>query len=156
MHGRIIKMIKLNFQPIKTPPKQKPQRSRKGKKPPLEKELYRKIEQWLGIMPGVIWFERLNSGRVKTAWGTWIKLARKGTADYIAAVFGGGIAHILFVEGKRKGEKQTKEQKWFEEHVLGAPNVHYLLIEEVLPMIEKINEISFMGCTGNDEQNTTV
>lgn len=118
------------------------------KKPPLEKHLNKQIVQWLDILPSVIWFERINSGKVQTAWGTWIKLAKKGTPDYIALVAGGDIAHILFIEAKRKGEirKDGKsnriEQRWFEEKVSGIPNVHYLLVDEILTLVNKINDIS--------------
>ena len=113
------------------------------KKTPLEKDLNKKITQWLDILPSVIWFERINSGKVQTAWGTWIKLAKKGTPDYIALVHAGGIAHVLFIEAKRKGESQRLEQKWFQEKVDGIANVYYLLVDDILTLVNKINDISF-------------
>lgn len=113
------------------------------KKQPLEKELNKKIVQWLDILPSVIWFERINSGKVQTAWGTWIQLAKKGTPDFIAIVSGGDIAHVLFIEAKRKGQSQRPEQKWFQEKVDGIPNVHYLLVDNVLTLTNKINDISY-------------
>lgn len=117
-------------------------------KAPLEKDLNKQIIAWLDIIPGVIWFERINSGKIQTAWGTWIKLAKKGTPDFIALVHGGEIAHVLFIECKRKGEirKDGKsnriEQRFFEEKVSGISNVHYLLTDDLISVVNKINDIS--------------
>ena len=121
------------------------------KKQPLEKDLNKKIVQWLDLMPGVIWFERINSGKVQTAWGTWIQLAKKGTPDFIALIHGGDIAHVLFIEAKRKGEikkdgtSRVMEQNWFKEKVSIADNIHYILINDVLQMIDKINSITYFN-----------
>lgn len=111
-------------------------------KAPLEKNLNKEIIAWLDLLPSVIWFERLNSGTVQTSYGSWVKLCRKGTPDFIALVHGGDIAHVLFIEAKRKGEKQRPEQKWFQDEVDGISNVHYLLVYDVLTLTNKINEIS--------------
>jgi hypothetical protein len=113
-----------------------------AKKQPLEKELNKQIIQWLDILPSVIYFERINSGKVQTAWGTWIQLAKKGHPDFIALIHGDGIAHVLFIEAKRKGEKQRDDQKWFQDKVDGISNVHYLLVDEILTLVNKINDIS--------------
>lgn len=111
-------------------------------KAPLEKDLNKQIISWLDILPSVIYFERMNSGKIQTAWGSWVKLCRKGTPDFIALVHGGEVAHILFIEAKRKGEKQRPEQKWFQEKVAGVANVHYVLVYDILTLVSKINEIS--------------
>lgn len=111
-------------------------------KKPLEKDLNKQIVAWLDLLPSVIWFERLNSGTVQTSRGTWVKLCRKGTPDFIALVAGGEIAHVLFIESKRKGEGQRLEQKWFQENIDGINNVHYLLAEDIITVTNKINDIS--------------
>lgn len=111
-------------------------------KTPLEKNLNKEIVAWLDLLPSVIWFDRLNSGTVQTAYGSWVKLCRKGTPDFIALVHGGDIAHVLFIEAKRKGEKQRHEQKWFQEKVDGISNVHYLLVYDILTLTNKISDIS--------------
>jgi len=112
---------------------------------PLEKELNRKIVQWLSITPGVVWFERLNSGKIKTEYGSWIQLCKKGTPDYIALIHDGSIAHTLFIEAKRLGCKQSPEQEWFEEKIITSDikNVRYIVARDVLSVINAINDITF-------------
>jgi hypothetical protein len=53
-----------------------------------------------------IYNERLNSGKVETKSGYWIKLCERGTPDRIAIVRG----QAIFIETKILGEKPTKEQ----------------------------------------------
>lgn len=121
------------------------------KKPPLEKELLNSIKQWLGLVPGVVWYDRLNSGTVQTAYGSWVKLCKKGTPDYIALIHDGKIAHVLFIEAKRKGKikkdgtSNVVEQNWFKERVSGVDNIHYILIDEIIQMIDKINDITYLN-----------
>lgn len=121
------------------------------KSAPLEKDLNHQVEQWLDLMPGVIWYTRLNSGKIQTKWGSWIKLCKKGTPDYVALVFSSGIAHTLFIECKRKGEKPTNEQDWFRDKVAGVDNIKYLLIYSVTALLDEINELTFFDNKSNEK-----
>lgn len=123
-----------------------------------ESQFGKTLDTWLGRMPSVLWHTRLNSGIIQTIYGSWVKLAKKGTPDYIALVVSSrGIAHVLFIELKSNAGKQSLEQKWFEQSVAGPANVHYIVAKDVLTVLNKINDIFYFEddeepSRGADEQ----
>lgn len=53
----------------------------------LEKQISKDVKNALSALESdgaVLWHERLNSGKVRTEYGSWLQLCRKGTADFIA------------------------------------------------------------------------
>jgi hypothetical protein len=108
-----------------------------------EARVLKSIAQWLGLMPTVIWFERLNSGKVMSAFsGRWMQLCKKGTPDYIALINDGEFIHVLFIEGKSNIGVQSAEQKEFENGMLGFINVHYIVARSASDVTKKINNIT--------------
>lgn len=95
----------------------------------LEKTVVKSIARWLGMIPEVIWFERLNSGSVNIN-GRFIKMCRAGTPDFIALIRNkNNIASILFIEAKRPGAKIKKDSPqdiFRKEIVLGASNIRHI------------------------------
>lgn len=134
------------FKGVKMPNKKRKITARKKEtKPQVNKESHvmKSINQWLSLLPTVIWFERLNSGKVLSAYsGRWMQLCRKGTPDYISLVNDGAVVHVLFIEAKREGGKQTSEQKEFEAGITGFINVHYIVANNASDVTSKINNIS--------------
>lgn len=81
--------------------------------PPLERDVQRTAMTliatswpWLRVM-------RLNSGKVKTATGSWIQLAPTGTPDVLVLLPHG---KCVWLEFKRKGEVQSDAQRAWEAH----------------------------------------
>lgn len=115
----------------------------KSNKPVTENEVKKSISQWLELLPGVVWADRLNSGTIKYN-GNWIKMCKSGTPDLYAIVADGEIAHIVFIEVKRPvGGRQSDDQKYFQEKVSGFHNVHYILATSATPVCDLINGIFY-------------
>jgi len=76
----------------------------------LNKQIREKLELFESC--GVIkWFERLNTGKVKTLYGSYLQLCREGTPDWIVILKNkqDKIA-VLFIEAKSDiGLKQHRE-----------------------------------------------
>lgn len=87
----------------------------------------------LEVTGTVTWFERLNSGRVKSEWGSWIQLCRKGTFDFFV-LFDGKDRSLCgaFIEVKR-GDKKARlspDQELFKEKYSGKhPHVFFWLVQ---------------------------
>jgi hypothetical protein len=69
-----------------------------------ESEVIRDISSALSILEragDVLWFSRLQCGKVKTEWGSWLQLCKAGTHDFIALIRAkqGNLA-IIFIEAK--------------------------------------------------------
>lgn len=83
----------------------------------IEKDLKTSVQNRLSIyeLTGeVVWWERLNSLKVKTIMGTWVQGCRKGTPDIIALIRNreSGIT-ALFLELKSSTGKLRPEQVEF-------------------------------------------
>ena len=49
----------------------------------------------------ILWFSRLQCGKVKTEWGSWLQLCKSGTHDFIALIrTKQGFLAIIFIEAK--------------------------------------------------------
>jgi len=79
----------------------------------------------------VLWHERMNSGKVKTEFGTWVQMAVKGTPDVVAVVRNkqGGIS-LLFFELKSDTGTLRPEQKEFRDRFIGCKDVMYAVITD--------------------------
>ncbi len=79
----------------------------------------------------VIYYTRVNSGKVKTEWGTWLQLAEKGTPDIFAFLNVNGSVHVYFIECKRpNGGIWGYEQQEFKFKFRDVKNVTYDLVDD--------------------------
>ena len=62
----------------------------------------------------VLWYERLNSGKVRTEYNSYIQMCRIGTPDFIAILKGG---YIYFIEAKSDTGSQSTAQLNFQRNV---------------------------------------
>ncbi len=76
----------------------------------------------------VVWWTRLNSGKIKTEWGAWVNLCDPGTPDFIVLTRNN---IVLFLETKRTGkEKLDVNQKAFFERMAKYPFVKCFVVNE--------------------------
>lgn len=113
----------------------------------LEKEVLKsvlnKLSSWQS-MGDIIWFTRLNSGRIKTEYGTWLKLCDIGTPDIVVILRShrGNNLNLVFIETKRNAKQKLRpEQAEFRSRFLGMTDVWYLVIHDVNDLIENIENL---------------
>lgn len=77
-----------------------------GIKPPVLSEndvkssVIKQLELW-EMTGDIIWWERLNCGKVRTQYGSWMQLCRAGTPDLVAVYKNkDGDLNIVFIELK--------------------------------------------------------
>lgn len=87
-----------------------------------------------------LWWERLNSGKVPTAFGTYLHLCRPGTADFIAILPVDYGLMIYFIETKADNGKQSLKQKEFQKEVESWGAIYELITDasQVRSTVEKI------------------
>lgn len=112
----------------------------------LEKEVVKQIDQDLSIrnmMGEVEWYTRLNSGKVRTQFGSWIKLCESGTPDFIALVRNkqNGIT-VLFIEAKGEGGSLRTEQIRFAEVHNKKKDFFVIKVDDISQLRTFINEIA--------------
>ena len=111
--------------------------------PKLEKSVMADIRRALESLESVgciLWFERLNSGKIQTKYGSWIQLCRPNTPDWIVALKSTMGLLILFIEAKsdtgihKEGQKkfQLKHQTW----------TIYMVVKDVATVKNKIEELT--------------
>ena len=84
------------------------------------------------LIGDIIWYSRLNSGKVKTQYNSWVQLCRIGTPDIVAIIncLNGKIA-VLFIECKRTDVKKLRfEQQEFFNNMEGQPMIACVLIND--------------------------
>lgn len=111
----------------------------------LKKSVYNKL-LWLEHIGDILWFERLNSGKVETRYGSWIQLCRESTPDFVVLLRNKeGNLSFIFLEIKRpdKKGKLSKGQIKFEEKYCKVNDVHYIKAESVEEITDLIYEIGF-------------
>lgn len=111
----------------------------------LEKQIMLSIKQRLDIyeMVGqVIWKTRLNSGRIKTYFGSHIKLCDKGTWDWVA-VFRNreNNLSLLFIECKSNTGKLRDDQILFQKKY-NKKDVYFLVVKEPKELNDFIDKYS--------------
>ena len=105
----------------------------------LERDLIKQIQQRLSIyqQTGYIeWWSRLNSGSVKTYYGSHIKMCDKGTPDFLALVNGKEGLIALFIEAKSESGTLRPEQMAFMTKYQSHPYINMLVVND----IEKLNQ----------------
>ena len=91
----------------------------------------------------VIYYTRVNSGKVETKWGTWIQLAEKGTPDIFAFLNVNGTVYVYFIECKRpNGGVWGYEQQEFKFKFKGVKNVIYELVDDCRQVDKTLMELS--------------
>lgn len=112
-----------------------------------ESEVSRKVRKTLESLENtgdILWFSRLNSGKVRTEYGSWIKLCNKGTPDYIAIVVNKNRnISLLWIECKSSEGKLRPDQIEFKDKHTKHRDIHYFLISEPSTLCEKILAISY-------------
>lgn len=82
-----------------------------------EADLMKQVSQRLDIYKlcgQVEWWTRLNTGRIKTYYGSYVQLCNKGTPDFLALIREkSGKLCALFIETKADRGNMTKDQKVF-------------------------------------------
>lgn len=97
----------------------------------FEKDLNIIIKNRLSIyemVGNIIWFSRLNSGLIKTYFGSHIKLCNEGTWDWVVAFRNrnDGVS-LLFIEGKSDTGKLRKDQDIFKVKY-SKKDVYFLIV----------------------------
>ena len=74
----------------------------------LMKKVKERLTHWesLGI---VLHWDRLNSGKIKTAYNYFIQLCKPGTADFIVFVAKDGLCWVLFFETKNSTDGLARD-----------------------------------------------
>lgn len=107
--------------------------------------------QWQKVC---IWFSRLNSGKVKTTFGTWLQLCPSGTPDYICLIRDKQARiSVLFIEAKSSEGKQSSDQISFQKRFNGVRDVYYMVIRDVSELHRFIKEVGFDTLTVLDDVN---
>lgn len=86
----------------------------------LESQISKNVKNTLlacELAGSVLWFERLNAGKVRTEFGSWIQLCRQGTADFIAILPIENGTIVYFMEIKSHTGEQKENQKEFQKQV---------------------------------------
>ena len=73
-----------------------------------ESDLQRTIMQLLSTSPRVAFVRRLNSGKVRTAGGSYVTLGVEGDPDIIGMMYGRG--RMFAIELKREGAKSHEHR----------------------------------------------
>ena len=106
------------------------------------KSIYSRLENW--TMDGtVLWFLRINTGKIQTPFGSWVQLAPKGTSDFVAVIRNRvcGLS-ILFIEAKGTGGTLRPDQMIFRKRFIGEKDVHYLVINDPKELDKIVNMLS--------------
>lgn len=110
----------------------------------LERSLMKLIDQQLGIyeMSGeVAYWIRINAGRVKTYYGSYLRLANKGTPDYLALIRNRqDNITALFIEAKSDTGKLRKDQKEFQIKYNKRKDINTITIKDIKELINWIEK----------------
>lgn len=122
----------------------------------LEKDLIKQIKNRLDLyrLTGEVEFYiRINSGSVKTYFGSYVKLAAKGTPDFLALVRGREDKILaLFLEAKSDTGKLRKEQEQFKQKYAYKEGFWFMELRDIKELdfwIEK-NSKDFVNSLPND------
>ena len=94
----------------------------------------------------ILWWERLNSGKVRTEYGSWVQMCQKGTPDFIAVIYDKNKnIKVLFFECKRSDGKGTirLEQKIFMQEMEKYKDIHCHIIENPKEVDAIINKLGY-------------
>lgn len=110
----------------------------------LEKDTMKEIRIALTALEAegaVLWWERLNSGKVETVHGGYIQLCRQGTPDFIASLKSRWGLVVYFIEAKSDTGKQKAPQMLFQQKCAGWALYELVTdVKQVRSTVEKITE----------------
>lgn len=117
-HGNLVMDVQTYLDNFAHKQKAKPSKGRRGedgkrKKDNLEQRIQKGIINYLKMSPLISWVRRHNSGKVQTAWGTWVVLGEPGDSDVFAmfsANAGDFAGKFLAIEVKKPEEEPTDDQ----------------------------------------------
>lgn len=111
-----------------------------------EKDFNTDLREQLELMEWnktIEWFERLNSGKVRTLYGTWIQLCRPFTPDWIV-LYHDRNKHlaVLFIEGKSDTGmfvKKEGQDKFMEKYnlILGFKVIKTNVVKTIVDFLNK-------------------
>lgn len=111
-----------------------------------ESELIKEIDKCLSVrnMTGEVeWYSRLNSGRVRTVYGSYIRLCEEGTPDFLAIIRNKEKnLTVLFIEAKGQGGKLRTEQIRFAEIHNKKKDFKVIKITDIADLKNIINELA--------------
>lgn len=108
----------------------------------ISKDVAKKLSTWQ-FTGEIIWWLRINSGKIRTEWGSYVQLAPQGTPDYVAIVRNKSLGiSVVFIECKSDTGVLRKDQKLFKDSMIGQKDVYYLVVRELLDLM-LIMDISF-------------
>lgn len=111
----------------------------------LEKDIAIQIRHCLDgykISGIVLWWGRLNSGKIKVSYKQYIHLMPKGTPDYLALIRNkkGGIT-AMFIEAKSDIGKINKDQIDFANKYISIMDIFVSIIRDIKTLEHYINNI---------------
>lgn len=122
----------------------------------LEKSVSSDVKNTLSALElagAVLWWERLNVGKVKTQFGSWIHLCREGTADFLAILPVTNGVMVYFIECKSDTGIQKPKQSDFQKKAESWGAIYEIVtdVKQVKTTVEnitgffkqKINEINY-------------
>lgn len=109
----------------------------------LEKDVSKEVKIALDALEAsgaCLWWERLNSGKIRTEYGSWLQLCRNGTADFIAVLPVKNGVIVYFMETKSDNGRQTPQQKEFEAKVTSWGAIYDVVkdVKQVRTTVEQI------------------
>lgn len=124
-----------------------------SKESDVNKDVKIKLDYWKNLGPVLHW-DRLNSGKIRSAYGSYVQLCKEGTPDFVAYVCKENTCWICFFETKKPsggiiGDKQIEFSMLFNV----VFNVVYELVtdaSQVDRVIEKISNYSENTLKGID------
>lgn len=110
----------------------------------LERDLMKEVKNALENLENsgaILWQTRLNSGKIRTEWGTWIQLCEPGTPDFIVALRSRWGLVVYFIEAKSDTGKQKAPQTLFQQKCAGWALYELVTdVKQVRATVEKITE----------------
>ena len=108
----------------------------------LEKQVMREIRialETLEAEGAIHWFERLNSGKVKTEYGGYVQLCRQGTPDFIVVMPSKYGLVLYFIEAKSDTGKQSIQQVLFADKCKGWAIYEVVIdVKQVKATVERV------------------
>ena len=90
--------------------------------PKLEKDVMKEARIALDNLErcgAILFYERLNSGKIRTEYGSWIQMCRPNTPDWIVIMMSKYGLVVYFPECKGGNGRQSEGQKQFQKNVEG-------------------------------------
>lgn len=92
----------------------------------------------------IIWWSRLNSGKIQTTYGSWIKLCEPGTPDFIIILRNKKLTiSVIFPEAKSDTGKLRSEQVEFRNRLKGVSDMYFLEVRDVQELDDLIRDVAF-------------